>query len=114
MKKNVRFTENGIYLESSQTEKEGKEIPLYSGSIHYWRMAPETWEKALINAKNMGFSIVETYIPWGVHEPERNEFDYGKKDPRKDLNKFLDICEKVGLYVIVRPGPHINAEMILV
>ena len=25
MKKNVRFTENGIYLESSQTEKEGKE-----------------------------------------------------------------------------------------
>ena len=35
MKKNVRFTENGIYLESSQTEKEGKEIPLYSGSIHY-------------------------------------------------------------------------------
>lgn len=111
MKKNVRFTQNGIYLESSQSEKEGKEIPLYSGSIHYWRMAPETWETALINAKNMGFSIVETYIPWGVHEPERNEFDYGKKDPRKDLNKFLDICEKVGLYVIVRPGPHINAEM---
>ena len=111
MKKNVRFTQNGIYLEGSQSEKEGKEIPLYSGSIHYWRMAPETWETALINAKNMGFSIVETYIPWGVHEPERNEFDYGKKDPRKDLNKFLDICEKVGLYVIVRPGPHINAEM---
>ena len=80
MKKNVRFTQNGIYLESSQSEKEGKEIPLYSGSIHYWRMAPETWETALINAKNMGFSIVETYIPWGVHEPERNEFDYGKKD----------------------------------
>ena len=108
MKKNVRFTQNGIYLEGSQSEKEGKEIPLYSGSIHYWRMDPETWETALINAKNMGFSIVETYIPWGVHEPERNEFDYGKKDPRKDLNKFLDICEKVGLYVIVRPGPHIR------
>ena len=69
MKKNVRFTQNGIYLEGSQSEKEGKEIPLYSGSIHYWRMAPETWETALINAKNMGFSIVETYIPWGVHEP---------------------------------------------
>lgn len=40
-------------------------------------------ETALINAKNMGFSIVETYIPWGVHEPERNEFDYGKKTREK-------------------------------
>ena len=27
MKKNVRFTQNGIYLEGSQSEKEGKEIP---------------------------------------------------------------------------------------
>ena len=109
MNTNVRFTENGIYLEG---EKEaGKEIPLYSGSVHYWRMAPETWEIILINIKKMGFSIVETYIPWSVHEPERGVFDYGNQDPRKDLNKFLDVCEKVGLYVIVRPGPHINAEM---
>ncbi len=111
MKKNVRFTWQGIYVEKMDENGQGIELPLYSGSIHYWRMAPETWEEALKNIKNMGFSIVETYIPWAIHEPEKNKFDYGETDARKDLDKFLSICEKIGLYVIVRPGPHINAEM---
>ncbi|MFR3947755.1 MAG: beta-galactosidase [Ruminococcus sp.] len=83
MKKNVRFTQNGIYLEGSQSEKEGKEIPLYSGSIHYWRMDPETWETALINAKNMGFSIVETYIPWGYMSRREMSLIMGKKTREK-------------------------------
>lgn len=111
MKKNVKFTAQGICLETVGKTITSKEIPLYSGSIHYWRMAPEKWETALKNIKKMGFSIVETYIPWAVHEPERGEFDYGETDKRKNLDKFLYTCEKEGLYVIVRPGPHINAEM---
>lgn len=106
MNKHVFFTENGLQIGE-------EEHPLYSGSIHYWRMEPERWGRVLDGVKEMGFSIVETYIPWRVHEPVRGEFDFGEKNPRNDLERFLCLCEEKGLYVIVRPGPHINAEMTL-
>lgn len=106
MKRQAAFTEQGIRIGE-------QELPLYSGSIHYWRMKQENWDRALENIKKMGFGIVETYIPWAVHETSPGEYDFGEKDPDKDLEKFLTLCEKHGLYVIVRPGPHINAEMTL-
>ena len=46
MKKNVRFTQNGIYLEGSQSEKEGKEIPLVS------KNTGEGYIEQLMNARN--------------------------------------------------------------
>lgn len=106
MERQVEFTRQGIRVGE-------QEIPLYSGSIHYWRMKQENWDRALENIKKMGFGIVETYIPWAVHEIAPGEYDFGEKDPDKDLKKFLTLCEKHDLYVIVRPGPHINAEMTL-
>ncbi|MGJ7046201.1 beta-galactosidase [Thermoanaerobacterium thermosulfurigenes] len=59
----------------------------------------------------MGFKIVETYIPWSIHEIKKGQFDFGNIDKNKDINEFLKICEKHNLKVLVRPGPHINAEM---
>lgn len=106
MKKQVTFTTNGIQIGN-------KEVPLYSGSVHYWRMEPKHWETVLSHVKEMGFDIVETYIPWAVHEPERGTYDFGEQDPHKDLERFLSLCEEKKLWVIVRPGPHINAEMTL-
>lgn len=100
----VKFGKNGIVID-------GKEMPFYSGSFHYWRSNREDWEKILDNIKSLGFDIVETYIPWGVHEPEKGKYDFGKLDKRKDLNAFLELCREKELWVIVRPGPHINAEM---
>jgi len=59
----------------------------------------------------MGLEIIETYIPWSVHEYEEGKYDFGEIDCNKDLDAFLTLCEEKRLYVIVRPGPHINAEM---
>lgn len=102
----VRFGQNGIIID-------GREIPLYSGSIHYWRIERKHWEKVLDLGRQMGFGIIETYIPWSVHEIQPGIYDFGEKDERKDLEGFLSLCEQKGLWVIVRPGPHINAEMTL-
>ncbi|MDF2941299.1 MAG: Beta-galactosidase [Herbinix sp.] len=102
----TKFTENGI-------EINGLEKPLYSGSIHYWRVQREDWNKILDEIKGMGFEIIETYIPWSVHEYEEGKYDFGEIDKNKDLDGFLSLCEVKGLSVIVRPGPHINAEMTL-
>ncbi len=59
----------------------------------------------------MGFEMVETYIPWGVHEVERGRFEFGEKEPRKNLEKFIQLVHQADLKLVVRPGPHINAEL---
>lgn len=86
-------------------------VPLLSGAVHYWRLPPEHWRRALVAVRELGMPMVETYAPWGVHETGRGEFDFGRRDPRKDLGAFLDLAAELGLRAIVRPGPHINAEL---
>ncbi len=92
-------------------ERGGEVVPLYSGAMHYWRHAPEDWEPALDAIRAMGLRLVETYIPWGVHEVGPGDFDFGERRPRLDVARFLELAHARGLYAIVRPGPHINAEL---
>jgi beta-galactosidase len=61
--------------------------------------------------KNLGLPMVETYVPWSVHETGPGTFDFGDTDPRLDLGAFIDLVEAEGLVLFLRPGPHINAEM---
>ena len=88
-----------------------RDVPLYSGAMHYWRLEREAWRPGLEQLKNLGLPIVETYVPWQVHEIAPGEHDFGEVDPRKDVGAFVDLAKEVGLLVFVRPGPHINAEM---
>lgn len=92
-------------------EVDGNLHPLVSGSVHYWRLDPEKWGHILDQVKSLGFGIVETYIPWSIHETAQGEFDFGKVDPAKNIDKFLSLCEERGLKTLVRPGPHINSEL---
>lgn len=89
----------------------GEVQPWISGTFHYWRSDPQLWPDILSNIKAMGFEMVETYIPWGVHEIERGRFEFGEKEPRKNLEKFIQSVGQAGLKLVVRPGPHINAEL---
>ena len=86
-------------------------VPLFAGSVHYWRLDPAAWRPALDAVKRLGFRLVDTYVPWGVHEVAPGDFDFGRRDPRLDVKRFVTLAEKVGLHAIVRPGPHINAEL---
>lgn len=100
----IKFTKRGI-------EINGIEQPFYSGSVHYWRLKRENWDIVLERIKGMGFSMIETYIPWSVHEYEEGNYDFGEIEDNKDIEAFLRLCEEKKVSVIVRPGPHINAEM---
>jgi beta-galactosidase len=88
-----------------------REVPLLSGALHYWRLEREAWKPALAELARLGLPLVDTYVPWGVHELGPGDFDFGKRDPRKDLGAFLDLARDTGLLVLLRPGPHINAEL---
>jgi beta-galactosidase len=89
----------------------GERVPLYAGSVHYWRLDPRDWRACLTAIKGLGLRLVDTYVPWAVHEVAPGVLELGDTDPRRDVAHFLRLAGELGLYAIVRPGPHINAEL---
>ncbi len=100
----IQVTSKGLLLDGNLT-------PLISGTLHYWRLDVENWGPLLDLVKGMGFDVVETYIPWSVHELDKGNFDFGDHRKNRDLDRFLKLVKERGLWVSVRPGPHINAEI---
>jgi beta-galactosidase len=98
-----RLTPAGLDLD-------GEPWPLHAASIHYWRLAPSSWRACVDAARGLGFRMVDLYIPWAVHEVGEGRFDFGAT-PRLDVGAFLRVIAGAGLKAIVRPGPHINAEL---
>lgn len=88
-----------------------RDVPLYAGAMHYWRHAPTDWRAGLRAIRAMGLHLVDVYVPWGVHETGPGSFDFGATDPRLNVSQFLAIAQEEDLLVILRPGPHINAEL---
>lgn len=100
----IRLVRGGLLL--------GDEVvPLYAGSVHYWRLDPHEWEACLQAVRDLGCRLVDTYIPWGVHEVSPGKLELGQTDPQRDVARFCRLAAEKGLYVIARPGPHINAEL---
>ena len=100
-----------VCVNSQGVEIDGRTYPLYSGSVHYWRLDRDKWSDVLDRVVEMGFRFVCTYIPWSVHEVADGEYDFGRNGSSKDIGAFIDLCAEKRLLVLVRPGPHINAEI---
>ena len=105
----VRLTRSGLLLDGETAFP--RLVPLLAGSVHYWRLAREDWRPCLRAVKDLGLRLVDVYVPWGVHELRAGELDLGQRDARKDVGAFLDLVGELGMLAIVRPGPHINAEL---
>ncbi|MFI9009923.1 beta-galactosidase [Actinosynnema sp. NPDC053489] len=87
---------------------DGKRLYLWSGEFHYWRLpSPDLWRDVLQKMKSAGFNATSIYFHWGFHSPKRGEYDF---TGLRDVDRLLDIAEEVGIYVLARPGPYINAE----
>lgn len=99
----VRLDRGGLLLGDS-----GVRLALYSGSIHYWQLERESWRPILRLARELGFDCIDTYIPWSVHETAPGEYSFSGN---RDVQAFFDLSASEGMYVVARPGPHINAEL---
>lgn len=97
----LTYDKNGFYLDQ-------KPITLISGTIHYFRVIPEYWEDRLKKLRACGFNTVETYTCWNLHERHEGEFCF---EGNLDITRFVKTAQDLGLYVILRPGPYICAEM---
>jgi len=87
--------------------RDGKEIKLMSGAVHYFRNMPDTWSDIFKKLRAVGCNCVETYCAWNMHERHPGEFNF---DGILDIAEFIKKAQSEGLMVIVRPGPYICAE----
>jgi len=92
---------------------DGRPVPLFSGEMHFWRIMPAYWEPCLQQLQHMGLNIVATYLSWRRHSPTPDVIDLtGRTDPCLNLPGFLELCQRLGLWVHLKPGPWICAEEI--
>jgi hypothetical protein len=82
----------------------GRDLILIGGSMHYFRVPPAEWEATFRRMHADGLNLVDTVIPWSIHEPEEGKVDFSS------LQQFFDLAQKYGLYIVARPGPYICAE----
>lgn len=87
---------------------DGRRILLDSAEFHYWRLpSPSLWLDVLEKIKADGFNAVSVYFDWAYHSPKPGSYDFSGV---RNVDELLRMTERVGLYVIARPGPYINAE----
>jgi beta-galactosidase len=91
---------------------DGKDVFLYGGECHYFRVPKDEWRDRLEKLKAAGCNLVSTYVPWVWHEIEEGRYDLtGTTRGERDLKSFLELAAEMGLYCIVRPGPYVMAEV---
>ncbi len=98
---------DGFYLN-------GKRLKIISGAMHYFRIHPDQWRDRIKKLRAIGANTLETYVPWNLHEPQMDQFDFGNKSNDMsifiDFRKYLHIAQEEDLLVLFRPGPFICGE----
>jgi beta-galactosidase len=85
----------------------GKPFRIMAGEIHYQRIPREYWADRLMKLKAAGLNTVGTYVFWNALEPEPGRWDFSGGN---DLAAFIRTAQRIGLWVLVRPGPYACAE----
>jgi len=98
----INFDKNSLIVD-------GKRVFIRSGAFHYFRTpGVELAKDRFMKLKAAGYNTVDIYFNANYHSNAQGEYDFSGI---KDVRKILEVAREVGLYVIARPGPFINAEV---
>lgn len=78
-----------------------------SGEFQFSRYPSKYWEEELRKIKAGGINVLATYLFWIHHEPQPGQFDWRGN---RDIRRFVQLCQHVGLSVIARIGPFAHGE----
>lgn len=98
----VTFDKNSLIVD-------GKRVFIRSGAFHYFRTpGVELAKDRFMKLKAGGYNTVDIYFNANYHSKTEGQYDFSGI---KDVRKVLEVAKEVGLFVIARPGPFINAEV---
>lgn len=83
----------------------GRRFWIVSGGVHYARIPRELWRDRIHAAKLAGLNTIETPVFWSLHEPVQGQFNFKGE---ADLRHFVQLVQREGMYVILRPGPFVG------
>lgn len=86
---------------------DGKPFVVKAAEIHYARIPADYWEHRIQMCKALGMNTICIYVFWNYHEQQEGVYDFSGE---KDLSRFMKLCQKHDMWVIVRPGPYVCAE----
>lgn len=86
---------------------DGDPFLIKAAEIHYARIPAEYWEHRIQMCKALGMNTICIYVFWNYHEEEEGVFNF---EGERELSRFLKLCQKHDMWVIVRPGPYVCAE----
>ncbi len=88
---------------------DGERVVIWGGEMHPFRLpSPSLWRDVLQKMKATGYNTVAFYFDWGYHSARPGEYDFSSV---RNMERVIEMAEELGLYVIVRAGPYINAEI---
>ncbi|OGI03313.1 MAG: hypothetical protein A2Y25_07135 [Candidatus Melainabacteria bacterium GWF2_37_15] len=100
----INYDKNSLIIDNQR-------VLIKSAAIHYFRIPGENvWRDRLSKLKACGYNAVDIYFCWAYHSKEPGVYDF---TGIRDIRALLDIAAELGLFVIARPGPYINAELSL-
>ncbi|OAY79034.1 Beta-galactosidase 8 [Ananas comosus] len=96
-----------FWIEDDMFWKDDRPFRIIGGDVHYFRIVPEYWRDRLLRAKALGLNTIQTYVPWNLHEPQPQRWNF---EGIADLESFLELAQELGFLVMLRAGPYICAE----
>lgn len=98
----ISYDKNSLFID-------GKRVFIRCGAFHYFRTpGVELTKDRLLKLKAGGYNAVDIYFDCNYHSKEEGIYDFSDL---KDVKQVLEVARDIGLYVIARPGPFINAEV---
>jgi hypothetical protein len=98
-----RIDVNSFYMEMA-----GRPVIPVMGEFHYSRYPAEQWEEEILKMKAGGVTVIPTYVFWSLHEEVEGQFRW---DGQRNLRRFIELCKKHDMAVIVRIGPFCHGEI---
>lgn len=86
---------------------------LFTAEFPYYRIPPSDWAHRLDAVQESGVQVITAYIPWNLHQrfPDGYADFSGTFDARTELSHLIELLKQRKMYLIVKPGPFICAEV---
>ncbi|KAH7885531.1 glycoside hydrolase family 35 protein [Phlebopus sp. FC_14] len=86
----------------------GQRVFIHSGEFHTFRLpVPDLWLDILQKIKAAGFNAISVYTHMALINPSPGVIDF---NDYRALKPLYDAAKQTGIWIILRPGPYINAE----
>jgi beta-galactosidase GanA len=95
-------------LGTSEFILDGQPFQIISGEMDPARIPEEYWQHRIQMVKAMGCNTISACVFWNYHESEEGVYDFTTEN--HNLAEFFKIVQEEGMWLILKPGPYVDAE----